>query len=79
MIFSIEESLTQRKTNDIEIYQNGHMWVCIDKEIIGIGEKRNDAIENYKYWLNKKYELLKEKVERDLEESRRKHRELWNY
>jgi uncharacterized OB-fold protein len=38
-----------------------------------------DCETDYEYEQRREYAILKRKVDQDIEDSRRKHRELWNY
>lgn len=74
-LFSKDEEVR----SDINIHQHGRVWVCKCKNWIGSGLTREEAIENYREIASRDVDILSEKVENDLAESRRKHQELWNY
>jgi hypothetical protein len=64
---------------EFQIYQHGLMWVVSDDKYIATGKTRDGAIDNFIELLNKEYARLKQKVDQDIQESRTKHRKLWNY
>lgn len=79
---NLEDLFTTQKKDEynISVKQRKNMWIVEDnKGRTAIGSTLEDAKENYVELFNKEYNELKERVDRDLEESRRKHRALWNY
>lgn len=74
--------LNGKKKEETQFFvtERRNMWIVEDnKGRSAIGKTLEEAKANFINATNKEYEALKERVERDAAESRRKHRELWNY
>jgi hypothetical protein len=76
------ELLNGKKKDEIQyfVWQHKHMWIVEDsKGRSAMGNTRDEATKNFLELMDREYAALKEKVDRDTEESTRKHRELWGY
>jgi hypothetical protein len=70
----------KKKETQYFITEKRNMWIVEDSEgRSAIGKTLDEAKENFMELLNREYMVLKERVDRDAAESKRRHRELWNY